>query len=322
VLLAAMPVVAIAAAAAVALPLIPSGPVPQIRSVISLRALGVAPPDLITADPAHVWVADFDGASITELDAATGARISTFGVSGIGPTSIDAIADDGVNLWAETGDTAGNAYITEISGLRGAVVRTIGLPSGIFGNPGTLAVNGSLLWVGSFNSLLEFSVDDGLLVGRVDLPFLPLEISVGGTHIWVAGSADAGIALAEADAATGRVQRTFRENWKVIPSMAAFGTSLWALSGPGAEEISPGDGKPLRTVTAGVDRGTHVIADGSRFWVVNSASVSELDAGSGQLLRVAGGPETVLNNPLNIAVAGGRAWAVNGRTDTVVQLTD
>ena len=64
--------------------------------MITGSAYGFDAPDAISCDGTHVWVANGDGDSVTELDAATGALVQVIKGSFKEPV---AISSDGADVW-------------------------------------------------------------------------------------------------------------------------------------------------------------------------------------------------------------------------------
>jgi hypothetical protein len=79
-------------------------------AVVQTIAAGDFPPNSISSDGTHVWVASFDyiGSSFTELVASTGAVVGTIGVG----ESPDSVSSDGTHVWVANG---GDNTVTEIA---------------------------------------------------------------------------------------------------------------------------------------------------------------------------------------------------------------
>ena len=67
--------------------------------VLSASSYGFDNPDAISSDGTHVWVANFEGGSVTELDASTGALVQVLSASTYDFSTPDAISSDGHHVW-------------------------------------------------------------------------------------------------------------------------------------------------------------------------------------------------------------------------------
>ena len=68
------------------------------------QATGLTVPSAIASDGTHVWVANEFGASVTELDAATGAPIKIVAGPKYEFDGPDAVASDGTHVWVTNWD--------------------------------------------------------------------------------------------------------------------------------------------------------------------------------------------------------------------------
>jgi len=93
----------------------------------------------VSSDGTHVWVADWGGNTVTELDASTGAVVQTIAV-GSGPYGV---SSDGTHVWVADWD--GNT-VTELDASTGAVDQTIAVGS----YPGGVSSDGTDVWVANF----------------------------------------------------------------------------------------------------------------------------------------------------------------------------
>jgi DNA-binding beta-propeller fold protein YncE len=112
---------------------------------------------LIAADGAHVWLAS--GASVTELDAATGALVRGLQGQQYGFNQAWAIASDGTHVWVANDSETNDGSVTELNAATGALVKVLSKSKDEFGFPDAIASDGTHVWVanGVGDSLTEFS---------------------------------------------------------------------------------------------------------------------------------------------------------------------
>src|SRR5579863_9252342 len=79
-------------------------------------------PVAVSSDGTHVWVANFDSDSVTELDAATGALVQVITGSSYQFHSPAAISSDGTHVWVANID---GGSVTELDAATGALVQVI-----------------------------------------------------------------------------------------------------------------------------------------------------------------------------------------------------
>ena len=106
---------------------------------------GFNEPRAVTVAGNHVWVANFNGNSVTELDATTGTVVRSLSARRYGFRSPWAITATGnhVSVVSSDGDS-----VTEINATTGALVRVISGPAYQFGGPVAVAAGrGDHLWV-------------------------------------------------------------------------------------------------------------------------------------------------------------------------------
>jgi YVTN family beta-propeller protein len=144
-------------------------------------------PGGISSDGTHVWVTNYHGNTVTELDASTGAVVQTIGV-GSGP---EGISSDNADVWVANYGSGNGNTVTELDASTGAVVQTIGV-----GNfpPNSISSDGTHVWVASFDyigsSLTELGASTGAVIGTIGVGKSPDGVSSDGTHVWVANGGD------------------------------------------------------------------------------------------------------------------------------------
>ena len=84
----------------------------------SRRSPWEAPRLGVSSDGTHVWVANDNSDTVTELDAATGAVVQTIAV-GSEPYGV---SSDGTHVWVTNG---GSDTVTELDAATGTIVQTI-----------------------------------------------------------------------------------------------------------------------------------------------------------------------------------------------------
>jgi YVTN family beta-propeller protein len=98
-------------------------------------------PYAVSSDGTHVWVANYNDNTVSELNASTGSVIQTIPV-GAKP---DAVSSDGTHVWVTNGSSS---TVTELNASTGAVVQTIGVGS----FPAGVSSDGTHVWVANHDS--------------------------------------------------------------------------------------------------------------------------------------------------------------------------
>src|ERR1700745_270975 len=89
-------------------------------------------PDAVAADGSHVWVANLNGKSVTELDAATGALVQVLDQPRYAFSYPGAVAAGGTHGGVADGTYAGS--VTELDAATGALVQVLHQPRYKFGS--------------------------------------------------------------------------------------------------------------------------------------------------------------------------------------------
>jgi alpha-tubulin suppressor-like RCC1 family protein len=281
-------------------------------------------PDAIAVDSTHVWVANYDDDSVTELSASTGAVVQVISGANDGFGGPAAIASDGTHVWVASADNT----VTELSASTGAVIQVISDPS--LDVPGGIAVDGSHVWVANSNgnSVTEFSASSGAFVQVLNNATYqfggPDAISSDGTHVWVANGASGSVT--ELSASTGAFVQVNNDASLDGPTgIVSDGTNVWVCNGIGGSvtELSASTGA---TVTVNNDASFNTPAaialDNTHVWVANSGgnSVTELLASSGATVQAINGKSYSFDAPDAIASDGTHVWAANAGKGTVTEL--
>jgi DNA-binding beta-propeller fold protein YncE len=105
-------------------------------------------PSSIAFDGTHVWVANWGGNSVTELDASNGAWDQTLSAGSYGFDGLRTIAFGGTHVWVTNVHQGIGPYsITELDTSNGAWARTYSGAHYHFDYPEAMAFDGSHLWV-------------------------------------------------------------------------------------------------------------------------------------------------------------------------------
>ncbi len=259
-------------------------------SVYSGRSYHFSNPLAIAVDGTHVWVANYSGNSVTELNASDGKWELTLSGGSYGFNEPGKIAVDGAYLWVPN---SGGDSVTELNASDGSWVRTLSGGSYGFDRPWAIAVDGSHLWVANQGgSVTELNASDGSWVRTLSGGSYgfdgPWAIAADGTHLWVANNTNS--------------------------------------SGDSVTELNASDGSWVRTLSGGSYgfNGPYAIAvDGTHVWVANPGgdSVTELNASDGSWVRTLSGGSLGFKGPIGIAVDGTHVWVVaNGGGDSVTKL--
>ncbi len=127
------------------------------------KGYGFDSPDAVASDGTHVWVANANGDSVTELLASTGALVQLISGASYGFDVPDAVSSDGKDVWVANYN--GNS-VTELLASTGALVRVIKGSSTGFNAPDAVVSDSTHVWVanGVGNSVTELVASTGALV--------------------------------------------------------------------------------------------------------------------------------------------------------------
>ena len=248
---------------------------------------GFAGPYAVAVVGSHVWVANYAGASVTELNASNGTWVATLSGGRYRFNLPAAIAASGAHIWVAN---AGGKSVTELNASTGTWVATLSGGRYRFNDPQRVAVVGSHVWVANYAgaSVTELNASNGSWVatlsgGRYGFN-TPGGIAADTTHIWVANVF--GSSVTELNASTG--------SWVATLSGGRYG----------------------------FDKPAAVAVAGGHVWVANYAgnSVTELNASTGTWVATLSGGGYHFNKPEAIAAAGGHVWVANYAGDSVTEL--
>jgi len=176
---------------------------PRTPLVLNDPSYGFNSPTAIGFDGRHLWIVNYTGRSLTEVNASDGSLVRIVGAnyspSGLPPTSPAELVFGGGHLWLANYNYIGygDNVIAEINVSDGSTVKILG---GI-GVPNGLAYHGNYLWVASAHDMdvTERNTSDGSVVNTfagpeygITYPSAP--IAFYGSRMWVAnGSGITGI---------------------------------------------------------------------------------------------------------------------------------
>ena len=105
---------------------------------------GFEAPEGISSDGTHVWVANEDGDSVTELNAETGALVQVITGARYRFNLPAAVSSDGTHVWV-----ANVSSVTELNAATGTLVKVIKGASYHFHEPAAVSSDGTHVWVGN-----------------------------------------------------------------------------------------------------------------------------------------------------------------------------
>ncbi len=300
-----------------------------ISRVLTGGNYGFVQPRDIAVDGADIWVINYGGASVTELNASDGSWIRTLSGGNYGFSVPDAITADGASVWVTNAE--GNS-VTELSASDGSWIRTLTGGNYAFNHPNGIAADGTDIWVSNTDSVTELNASDGswirtLTGGNYGFD-LPDGIAVAGTHLWVTNWG--GVSVTELNASDGSWIRTLTGGnyaFNHPGAIVADGTHLWVTNWAGASvtELNASDGNWIRTLSGssyGFRDPTFIATDGTHIWVTDygAHSVTELNASDGRLIRTLNSGNG-FNGPWGIAVADSiHIWVADISNTSVTEL--
>jgi YVTN family beta-propeller protein len=260
----------------------------------------------VSSDGTHVWVANTQESTVSEIDASTGTVVITIPVGGK-PAYVSA---DGTHVWVAS---EYGAPLTEIDASTGTVVNTIPV-----GNDYGVSSDGTHVWVATYKygSVSEFDASSGTFVNTIPVGGASYGVSSDGTHVWVTNSG-AGT-VSEIDASTGTVVNTIPVGSDPL-GVSSDGTHVWIANylGNTVSEIDASTGTVVNTIPVGSDP-LGVSSDGTHVWVANSigGTVSEIDASTGTVVNTI----PVGSSPYGVSSDGTHVWVANYGGGTVSEI--
>lgn len=257
-------------------------------------------------DGTNMWIANYGDNTVTELNASTGAVVSTVPV-GQGP---DGVLFDGANIWvANTTDNT----VTKLS-PSGTVIGTFAVGA----QPWGLAFDGTNIWVTNRGSatVTELVASTGTVVGNYSAGAGPYGITFDGTNMWVADDYTSSVRKLSPN---GTVLGDFSVGSSPV-GVTFDGTNIWVAdqtSGVGTVTKLSLSGSVIGTYPAGPAPNT-LLSDGTNIWVTDNGSntVTKLSASTGATL----GTFAIGTNPYGIAFDGTNIWVTVPGNNSVTEL--
>ncbi len=188
-------------------------------------------PEAIDSDGTHVWVANADGNSVTELYAATGAVVQV--ISGHFSEPV-AVSSDGTHVWV---GNFGNNSVTELDAATGGLVKVFSGSKYAFDDPFAISSDGTHVWVpnSTGDSVTELDAATGAVVRVITGLTGPVVATSDGIHVWLLGS----YFVTELNAATGAVVQVISGSSYVgwPDAVSSDGTDVW-IAGAGTNTVA------------------------------------------------------------------------------------
>ncbi len=273
----------------------------------------------VSSDGTHVWVANSDGGTVSEIEASSGAVIRTIPV-GSYPYGV---SSDRTHVWVT------NPYedtVSEIEASSGAVIRTI--PVGSY--PWGVSSDGTHVWVANTGegTVSEIEASSGTVIRTIPSLGEPRGVFSDGTHVWVTNEDEVsysyGGTVSEIEASSGAVIRTITVG-KDPDSVSSDGTHVWVTNSyeDTVSEIEASSGTVIRTITVGSIPDS-VSSDGTHVWVTDlyvyelasstyEDTVSEIEASSGTVISTI--PLGIRSAPYGVSSDGTHVWVTNWGED-------
>ena len=308
------------------------GPVIYTSTVYAGGSDKFGDPQAITSARTHIWVANQDGDSVTELNASDGTLAGIISGTRYKFNGPSAITSEGTHVWVA--DRRGDS-VTELNASNGTLERTISVGSYTTQTPGAIASDGRHIWVANYgaDSVTELNASDGTLAGIISGTRYkfngPSAIASDGTHVWVASyGADS---VTELNASDGTLVRTIsgtRYKFNGPVAITSDGTHVWVTNwdGDSVTELNASNGTLARTISASSYKFSHpgaITSDGTHVWVTNwnGDSVTELNASDGTLAGIISGTRYKFNGPSAITSEGMHVWVTNSGGNSVTEIS-
>ena len=220
-------------------------------------------PGGVSSDGTHVWVANYDEGTVSEIEASSGTVIRTINV-GSYPAGV---SSDGTHVWVTN---EGEGTISEIEASSGTVIRTINVGSEPFG----VSSDGTHVWVANGEGTVsEIETSSGTVIRTVPVG-CAIGVSSDGIHVWVANCGT----VSEIEASSGTVIATIKVG-RAPADVSSDGTHVW-VTNEGEDtisEIEASSGTVIATIPVGIEP-YGVSSDGTHVWVANlyEDTVSEI----------------------------------------------
>ncbi len=268
-------------------------------------------PIAVSSDGTHVWVANSNDGTVSEIETSSGAVIDTIPV-GSAPAGV---SSDGTHVWVTNED---EDTVSEIEASSGTVIRTIPVGKGPVG----VSSDGTHVWVANANydhrkdTVSEIEASSGTVIRTIHVGNWALGVSSDGTHVWVTNYDEE--TVSEIEASSGTVIRTIHVGYLPI-GVSSDGTHVWVTNRgeETASEIEASSGTVIATIPVGSEP-AGVSSDGTHVWVANEGedTVSEIEASSGTVIATI----PVGIEPYAVSSDGIDVWVGNWPEETVSEI--
>jgi YVTN family beta-propeller protein len=270
-------------------------------------------PFAVSSDGTHVWVANYESSTVSEINASTGTVENTIEV-GSGPVSV---SSDGTHVWVANyfSDT-----VSEINASTGTVENTI---KG-FSGPVGVSSDGTHVWVTNYGlrgTVSEINASTDTVENTITVGSYPRGVSSDGTHVWVGNQSSS--TVSEINASTDTVENTIKIGY-LPEGVSSDGTHVWVVNGGFSgccsntvSEINASTGTVENTIPVGYGP-EGVSSDGTHVWVTNAevGTVSEINASTGTVENTIEG----FSAPLGVSSDGTHVWVANAWLNTVSEI--
>jgi YVTN family beta-propeller protein len=268
-------------------------------------------PLAVSSDGTHVWVANYDSNTVSELNASDGSLVQTIPV-GSAPRGI---SSDGDDVWVA--DEASDA-VTELDASDGSLVRTI--PVG--DSPTAVSSYDGLVWVANEGdgTVTEIEASTGQVIRTPEIGNQSYGISSDGVNVWVADTdnfnpGDKTVTMYNINSRRSQILPVGTEP----DAVSSDGTHAWVAnwSDNTLTELNAANGNFVATIHVGTNP-SGVVSDGTHVWVANWSdnTVTELNASDGSLVRTI--PVGAI--PSAISSDGAHVWVANSSSNSVTEL--
>ena len=304
---------------------------------------GLPGPIPMVSDGNHVWVGNYNGNSVTEIDEANGGVVRTLTSPKYGFSQPGELVYDGTNIWVLN---INKSSLTEINASTGVLKRVINSASYDFSGSSGLVYDGTNIWVlnSGNDALTELNASTGKLVrvlkySRAQLG-LPIDLTFVHDHtLWIA---DYGYnKVIELNSNTGSIIRYIDSQQDHIgqPTRIKYISGhIWVTNGTNSlTELNESNGNLIQVINGpkyDFDNPVGITSDGTNLWVVNGGqynsstrkfdggdSLTELNESNGNLIQVINGPGYQFNGSEDLVYDGIHIWVSDYNIGSISEFT-
>lgn len=265
----------------------------------------------------HVWVANFSGNSVTELNEDDGSLVRVLPFA-----NVTALAADGTHVFV--GEAEGDGTVSAVNATDGSVAWDKSVDNTAFSSPQRITAADGNVWVANGdNSVTELNADTGSVEKKLrsdSYGFDVLDaIAVVGGHVWVANySADTVTELNEGNGNLVQILTKPADFIKGPMGIVAASGHLWIANtlSNSLTELNEGDGSLVNAFSAdsyGSFLSQTLASDGTHLWIAEGdGSMAELNGADGSQVRVLPAATYHLSRPAAVAAEGNTVWVANG----------